>query len=267
MPKFIQLLVMALLSPCALALPKNATAKDCSGVLSTQRPPLDYAISDYEGLFLELLLKVQSAVDMPTDRHEYLLTEILHLKAQVLNRTVQLLPLFLRVPDEQKRHRIIGSVYQILDSLGVSPEVYGLQIDQQNRLVIPLLPRLRAVANLPEPPYRPIGFLTSSRAPTRDLPEGLNRSIGFAPHTIRPTEDPKRHGGFLQRGFPPQNKNILIVADGETKAVYYVDLRLLTSAGAEFVGRSLQLNFNPEISEWVVEVKNLHNPSGKIGFH
>ena len=267
MPKFIQFLVMALLSPSVLALPKSTTAEDCLILLSTQPRPVDYAISDYEGLYLELLQKVQSAVDMPHDRHEYLLTEILYLKAQVLNRTAQLLPVLLRMPDQQKKVRVLASVYQILDSLGIPPEMYGLKLDPKNRLVIPRLSSSREPANLPEIPSTPIGFLTSSRAPARDLAKGLNRSIGFAPHILREIEYPKRNGGFLQRSFPPQNKNILIVADGETKTVYYVDLRLLTSAGAEFIGKTLQLNFNPEIAEWVVEVKNIHNPSGKIGFH
>lgn len=267
MPKFIQLLVMVLLSPSALALPKNATTKNCSDILATQRPPIDYAISDYEGLFLDLLKKVQFVVDMPPDRHEYLMTEILHMKAQVLNRTMQLMPLFVRITDTQKKVRVLASVYQILDSVGVSPAIYGLQLDKQNRLVIPLLPSLRDPQNLPELPSQPIGFVTSSREPARDLAEGFHRSIGFATHIIRDNEDPKRYGGFLQRGSSPQNKNILIVADGETKAVYYVDLRILTSAGAQFVGKTLQLIFNTEIAEWMVEVKNLDNPTGKIGFY
>jgi hypothetical protein len=267
MPKFIQFLVMVLLSPSALALPKNATTKNCSDILATQRPPIDYAISDYEGLFLDLLKKVQFSVDMPPDRYEYLITEILHMKAQVLNRTMQLMPLFMRITDRQKKVRILASVYHIIDSLGVSPEIYGLKLNEQNRLVIPLLPSLREPANLPELPSRPIGFVTSSREPARDLLEGIKRSIGFTPHTVRDNEDPKRYGGFLKRGSLRQNKNILIVADGETKAVYHVDLRILTSAGAQFGGKTLELIFNSEIAEWMVEVKNLDNPTGKIGFY
>jgi hypothetical protein len=260
MSKLIQLTLLLSLIPGAFA--HAAKSPDCSSVLKTQPRVIDYAASDLEGTFLALVEKVQSAAEVPAARREYFIRDVLNMKAALLNQIGDLLPFLLREKPE-----MIPTVYAMLDSIGVPPKIYGLEVDEKNRLVIPSLPPQGPRAgNDNEIQNAPIGFLKPSALPARDLEAGLHRSIGFADFSVRGEAAPLRRTGQIQRGIAKQNKSILIVADGETGKSYAADLRILTSAGAEIEGKKLALQFNPDIREWIVLVENLNNPTGKIGF-
>jgi hypothetical protein len=260
MSKFIQLALFVSLIPGAFA--HAAKSPDCSALLKTQARAVDYAASDLEGTFLALVEKVQSAGEIPAARREYFIRDVLNMKAALLNQIGDLLPFLLREKPE-----MIPTVYAMLDSIGVPPKLYGLEVDEKNQLVVPALPpQGPSAANDNEIQNAPIGFLKPSSQPRRDLGDGLHRSIGFADFTVRGEAPPQRRTGQIQRGLAKQNKSILIVADAETGKTYAADLRILTSAGAQTEGKKLKLQFNPDIREWVVLVENLNNPTGKIGF-
>lgn len=271
MSNIIAIALLLVISQGALAKTMKYPARDCSLLLSPDAPALDFALSDLEGSFLELVKKVQNAGQVPADRVDPFIKDVLNMKASLLNDIFGLLPMVMLSTDEgPKRARVIGLFYQILDSLGVPPQIYGLAANEKGQIVIPQVPQqIREAMNRPAPEVvnNPIGFVKPSSIDDGEAaPEGTHRSVGFGPQTLEDYPLPDRQTGFIQRTLLPQNKLIMIVIDREKNAYYHVDLRLLTSAGGQGDGRTFQLQFNPEIREWIVLVTNQNNPGGRIGF-
>lgn len=258
----IRVMVLLLLSQGAQARIQEETAEKCAQLLSQQPSPLDYAVSDLEGLFLTLVQKVQSVHQVPASRREIFIKDILNMKAEALNRVMSILPMV-------KKAETLDSIYLIIDSLGVPPAMYGLTLDPQTHEVVSSMAKSgrRAKAETEaEVVNRPIGFVTFAKSAGRDLPEELHRSIGFGPQRIDLHAPPKRLTGKFSRSVSPENKELLIVTDPETNSVYQVSIKILTSSGADLQDKTYRLEFNREMLEWIVRIENLNNPTGHIGF-
>lgn len=258
---FIRFAVLLCISQSAFARVTTEEEREaCAQFLSQSSRPIDYAFSDLEGLFFDLIKKVQASNEVPQDRAEFYVKDVLSMKAQVLNNVMYLLAAV-------EKPETLGSIYQMLDSLGVDPEMYGLKLDDQNRLMMPKRdPAPANVKKVRPVNKRTIGFLKLSPTPLRDLPEGLHRSIGFGPQHVEGYAPPARVTGQIRRAVSPKNQNIMIFTDGETKSVYQADRRILNLFGVEFENQKYTLQFNNEMSEWVVVVENLANPTNRIGF-
>jgi|GEM_PF-3286363 len=267
MSKFIFMGFVYLLSQGALAKSLNTNASNCADMLEPQAPILDYALSDLEGTFFDLVQKVQNFDEISPSRHEYLIKDILSMKANVLNQITNVLPMVIQSSkDHPKRARVLASIYQIIDTFGLPPAMYGLKLDAQSRVITPETPPF-PTSETPAPEMStPIGFLQANPTPRRDLPEGMYRSIGFSAHEISVSVPPARETGYIRRGMAKENPNIMIIADSETNNIYYIDIRIMTSSGAQVEGKKMQLNFSPEDREWIVLIENINNPVGRIGF-
>jgi len=252
-------IAMSLLCITRGALAKDTTeeAARCAQLLSNPTP-VDYALSDLEGLFFDVVKKAQSGDELTPARAEAYIKDFLNMKAQLLNRIMQLLPV-------TQKPEMVASIYQMLDTLGVPPAVYGLKLDEQGHLLKqgPTYPSEPLPAETRGPS---IGYLNMGEFQYRDLPEGLHRSIGFGAQRVEREALPERVTGMIQRMISKKDPNVLIVYDGEKKVAYAANLQLLHLGGIRLDTHTYQLQFNQEYHEWVVVIENLANPSGKIGF-
>lgn len=247
------------ISPLALAKDTTEESKLCVQFLT--RPnvkPIDYAASDLEGLFFDLIKKVQAANEVESAHAVSYVKEVLALKAQILNNVFRLLPTV-------EKPETLDSIYQMLETLGIPPKSYGLVIDKQNRITRKG-PSFKLEFPPPEEPGPSIGFVNFGKNETRDLPDWLHRSIGFGPQHVELDAPPPRATGSIHRTVSENDPRTLIITDGETNTTYKVDLRVLSIFGFELDNHRYQLEFNPEVYSWVVTDENLSNPSGKIGF-
>lgn len=259
-------LVRIAIAVSLLSIAQGASAKDtskevqshCSKLLTSQPTTADYALSDLEGMFFDVIKKMQAADELTPARVEAYIKDILNMKAQVLNRALQLLPV-------AQKPETVASIYQILETFGIPPGFYGLEINKEGQLVRHG-PTYKIGPIPPEENGPHIGFVSLGHKPYRDLPQGLSRSIGFGPERIESEAHPERMTGFIQSMVSPKDPNMLIIYDGEKKVAYAANLQFLHLGGIELNDRTYQLVFNQDIGEWIVAVENLANPSGKIGF-
>lgn len=252
-------IAMSLLCISQGALAKDTTeeAARCAELLS-KPTAVDYALSDLEGLFFDVVKKAQDGDHLTPSRAEAYIKDFLNMKAQLLNRIIGLLP-------AAEKPEMVASIYQMLDTLGVPPALYGLKLDEQGHL-LKQGPTYKS-GPLPAETRGPsIGFVNMGEFQYRDLPEGLHRSIGFGPQRVESDPLPDRVTGMIQRMISKKDPNVLIVYDGEKKIAYAANLQLLHLGGIQIGDHTYQLEFNQEYQEWVVVVQNLANPSGKIGF-
>jgi hypothetical protein len=262
-----RLIVLVLFSQGVLAKAPQGTNKDCSFLLLTQASPLEYELSDAEGVYLELIQKVQSIYEIRTERMESYIKDILALKAQVLNAFIYLIPrVNMQFESGPEKARVLSSIFQMITYLGVSPKSYGLEMDEQFAVTAPIIPISLKKKSKTYTRDAPIGFVASPQASDRDLPDELKRSIGFGEHQISSIHLPLRMIGRIQLDISTANKEILLVSDPETKNVYKAHLRVLTSMGGKTEHLTYTLDFKPAIGEWIVKVDNLNNPEGHIGF-
>ncbi len=254
----------------------TVNGQSCAEILSppktepAQYTQLDYVMSDLEGLFYIYIQKLQGADDVEASRTDSFLKDLLSMKAEILNEVVSLLPFVLNADiDEAKQGRMVNSIYQIVDSMGIPTSVYGLSLDEHGNVVSPNKKKARKKsAPTPavkiSPNKRTIGFIAGS-GPASDLPENLHRSIGFKAHEIRGEAPPLRSTGEIKRVLT-HGETSLVITDGETGKVYSIPLTRLLLMEAQLDGQKIKLEFNPDISEWIIAVENLNNPSGRIGF-
>lgn len=253
------------------------TSKDpeeCAQALSSSGPipVLNYAMSDLEGLFFAYLAKLQAYENVSTAGADLYAKEVLSMKAEVLNRVGDLLPHAALSPmPETQRSRMISSIFQMIDTLGMPSKIYGFEVNEEGRPVLPVSEKAReAFAKNSKtqdlvPAKNPIGFLPGKPA-TRDLPEHLKRSIGFRAHEIREHDRPQRTVGLIARQLVGEKNDVLLVIDRENSVSYAIPLVQLQVTSLEVPGRRYELQYNQEIREWVVIAQNLNNPTGRIGF-
>ncbi len=242
---------------------------DCTALLSNRASPVDFELSDLEGSFLGLVQMAQTG--SAPERSEYFVRDLLNSKADVLNQVTDVLPkVAMGMPEGAARTRALGTLYRMVETLGIAPATWGLKLDNQTNLVSIAVParntsKIKPVKE-PEVPNNPIGFVTPVNAGQTDVPEGFHRTIGFGAHRLVAHDQPLRKTGQITYAVHPKHKTILMVSDNETKEIYAVDMRIMTAPGALTENNRLSLDFNPDVGEWIINVENLANPTGKIGF-
>ncbi len=227
---------------------------------------LDYAISDLEGLFFTFLDHLQRSDEIEPARVEFFLKDALNLKAQVLNRALAILPPLMRARiDNARKTQLANSVYIMIDTLGVSPGSYGLELDDDRNVKVPDmtdLPPAEESHSLPIAKSQ-IGFVFVE-GPDSELPDHVHRSIGYGPLTLNVDLLPARQAGFIHRAMKEEGQ--LIIVDGEQRLGYQFPIQLLSFHTFQGDGKIYRLGFNQQIFNWVVTVENTNNPEGRIGF-
>lgn len=250
--------------------------KSCGDLLTVEAPAkpqytsLDYAMSDLVGLFFTYLEKMQNVNETPPSRFEYVLKDMLSMKAEILNDVVMILPqVAVSSMDESRKNLLLNTLYQIIDTMGIPAQVYGFQVDDKGNLSFPGKQRPQdggfKTFTIAEKSRPAIGFLGGHVA-GRDLPDGEHRSIGFGKQTIRGEQPPARVTGSIQRSISKENPAYILIIDGETGIVYNLPIKLVGAQGGKAGDKAFNLDFNNEVKEWFVLVQNLNNPEGKIGF-
>lgn len=206
----------------------SVNGKSCGELLTVTAPAktyteLDYAMSDLEGLFFKYLEQMQNIDQTPESRLEYAFKDLLNLKAEILNDVISVLPyVAVSTMEEARKNKLLNSVYQIIDTMGIPAKVYGFQVAEDGSLSFPGKRRPQNTMKVVSisPAKEAIGFL-GGKSPSRDLPDGEHRSIGFGTHTISGEKAPARVGGSIQRSVADdgQEKQLLII-DGETGTIY-----------------------------------------------
>jgi hypothetical protein len=253
----------------------NMNDKSCSDLLTNKAPeqprtPLDYHISDLEGLFFTYLAKMQTANEVPGPRLQYFLKDVLSMKAEILNDVTSILPYVAASPmDEGRRANLLNSIYEIVETMGVPGSIFGFKIDEDGTLLVPRKKqpkkRARAAQAVFVAKNEAIGFL-GGLPPERDLPGGTHRSIGFGTYNINREKPPQRKGGAIQRSISDNKPDQVVILDGETGGMYVLPIARVGFSGGQVDGKVYRLDFNKDTVEWVVTVENLNNPTGRIGF-
>jgi hypothetical protein len=203
---------------------------------------------------------------------------MLSMKAEILNDVFSILPYVTAFPmEEARRDRLLNSLYQIVDTMGIPGDIYGLEVGEDGQARFPEKkhsenPTEESVPAKTAPPKTvsvaktgAIGFLAGP-PPQRDLPDGVHRSIGFGAHKINEEKPPRRKGGFIQRSVSNDNPDRIMILDGETGDMYVLPVSRVAFLGGQIDGKVYRLDFNADTLEWIVAVENLNNPSGRIGF-
>lgn len=258
---------MPILIAVLLFVSQGAWAKDalleeklCKQLLVQKAQPIDYDASDLEGQYFALLEKVQNIKYVSSERMQFYIEEILSMKAYLLNQMGKLVT-------SVEKPETLRSIYQMLFSLGVPPQNYGLQMDAMGRMVRYRMgpsAQSQSIDQIAE--MNPIGFLKNGKAPTRDLPDWQHRTIGFGAQSVELYAPPERATGSIRMDVSPQDPGTLIVVDEEKGVRFEVDMQIMTTSGAEVEGHRYILGFNRDISQWVVIAENLNNPSNRLGF-
>lgn len=238
---------------------------NCEAYLQALQPTeFDFQVSDLEGLYLELLedaIMVAAGNDVSLDTMESFLKK----KATVLNR---LIPITAQLRNGKKSLLPLEQIYKMLESLGVSPKGYGLQLAENGRAEFipredPEEPEEPSQASVEQPvERRPIGFIPMLRDPRDD--DFPRRSIGFHPFEKKQRDKlPRRIGRLrIQAGADPATVKIV---DPVQQLSYDVPLDVLQMGSAMSDEKSFSLVFDDEFY-WILSYKNLSNPTGAIGF-
>lgn len=254
----------------------NTNDKSCGDLLTTKAPeqpktPLDYEMSDLEGLFFTYLAKMQAANEVSPSRLQYFMKDMLSMKAEILNDVMSILPYVAASPmDKARQARLLDSIYQIIDTMGIPASIYGFKIDKNGTVRFPKKTqrkkRLQTAQAMSDAKTETIGFLGGDLAPERDLPDGIHRSIGFGTHNISGEKPPQRKGGAIQRSVFGDKQEQIMILDGETGEMYALPILRVGVLGGQVDGTVYRLDFNKDTLKWVVAVENLNNPTGRIGF-
>ena len=256
--------------------------ESCAAALMARRipRPLDYAASDLEGSFLELMREA-AALETPGPRgRDADMERFLNQKAFMLNTLAEsAMPLVLDQATTGRSRIGAAELVGMLITLGVSPEMYGLTLDTKTGragLHPQVLARLTAPpaeartvkrARVPRPiaERAAIGFVPSGGEGEPELPPYLKRTVGFAPTKIERSEKPpERRGGALDFA-DGSREDALKVIDREKGGE--VEASLARLHVFEYVGaaKTMRLKFSPE-DGWFVAFESTVNPEGKIGF-
>ncbi len=238
--------------------------------LEAQAPkPFDYAVSDLEGLYLAI---VEEAKDLNV-KDEKAMERFLKRKATFLNH-LGVLASKLRYDFSSGSQVKIGidQIANMLLSIGVSPQIFGIEVDSSFGLSIHpnaqafdqrahggMVGSRKAVKN------PPIGFIHFDSEKEDPLPSHRHRTIGFAPQKVESYDPPKRVGGQIRFHVNYEDDSVLIVdLEGGTRVE--VKLSVMQDNGFENEDRVFHLSFAQDQSEWLVSFESKVNPDGKIGF-
>lgn len=220
-----------------------ANQNDCDGLLVGQANEFEFAVSDLEGLYLDL---VHSAGDLAaqTQPNPRLVEIFLKKKAEFLNDLIAI------VMGVQKSPAVDVEVLRMMAlSVGVPPEALRFELRDRD------LPNTKF-----QDPIK-IGFNQSGDLLSTPEPR---RSIGFGALIELPHEQPLRSGGLMQF-LEIRDKGILVVVDLENNKPYAAPYTILHAMSVETDEKAMELTFDPRRG-WFVAFQNLLNPDGKIGF-
>lgn len=244
----------------------NMDIASCAKLLeSVNAPtPFDFAISDLEGLYIELL---EDSVELSSPEI------FLKKKAEFFNRLNAVFPKLLRdnIRNENPAIPLVQLVNMMM-SLGVGPEFYGLKLDENSQISIDKKVYQSALSQSPssrKPAAKPenkksIGFVEFRGEGEEPLPAYLRRSVGFAPFRVERRESPKRRGGQLKFEVL-SDQTALRVIDSEENVIYELPLEALQTVFYESDVKKMGLKFDPN-QGWIVAFESLVNPDGVIGF-
>lgn len=262
-----KLILLAFSTLSILFTPTQGVARsyevDCQKLLMRAKTakPLDFAISDLEGLYLEIVQDTIELSNHPSSEGAPYQTYFKK-KAQFLNDAIGVI-LQIRFMDPQELPEVNYTQFaQMFFSLGVDPKMYGLTPDKNGdfQLSIGKTKKSKATASEPFVESRAIGFIHFPKSESQKP-----HSIGFATWKTPEQETPIRAGGRI--GFEPlPSRNLLLVGDFENTVAYEVSVGLLRSFQYKGEDLSFEITFDKQQGQWIVAFENHNNPTGKIGF-
>ncbi|MEK6555094.1 MAG: hypothetical protein AABZ31_07640 [Bdellovibrionota bacterium] len=251
--------------------PKNM---NCANLLAAAVPAaaseFTYEVSDFEGLFLDILTDTALAHQIPAAKQAYAAEEFLKKKASFLNQAIYIVR-------QMRSHQARGirspltaeQVFNMIISLGVDPSMYGVEINEEKQEIV-VLPFEEGPKNVVadeqkvDPRAEYIGFIATKNASERDLPDHLKRAVGFGRSAISREAGPQRRTGGLE--FQIGSNNEVIVIDLSKKLKYTVESARLSAGAVQTDEKLMKLAFSQSRNSWFVAFKNLANPEGHIGF-
>jgi hypothetical protein len=237
---------------------------DCDGHLTgatnTAANEFEFAVSDLEGLYLELV-EDAGKLALLTEPNTRAIETYLKKKAQFLNDIVPIIGNMQASPSIN-----LNVLYMMVTSVGAPGEAYGFAVDQQGQLrfVPPVRMRDQSRGHFQEPIR--IGFEDHIHEPTKAFLTP-NLSIGFGPQVVVPEAVPLRQGGQLIITRMPNNTSLFVVIDMEKglKKAYVAPVQILTAMSVHTAEKAMNLEFAPG-KGWFISYTSLLNPEGKIGF-
>lgn len=265
-----------LLQP-TIQLTVNMDIASCAKLLESLNAPspADYAISDMEGAYVELL-KDATALSSSDVRNKDRQMEIfLKKKADFLNRLNAVFPKLIYDHFANGEASIpLSQLVNMILSSGVATESYGIKLVDDSQISIDQrtyhsamamgAPRPQTLSTKSARKKRAIGFVELQGEEEEALPAHLHRSIGFHPFRIERHEDPKRKVGQLDFEMLADEKT-LRVKDHQENTVHELSLEVLQTLVYETDSKKMGLTFDPR-EGWIVAFESLVNPDGVIGF-
>ncbi len=124
-----QILLCLHYSICSRAAGKSP--KECEAALTTQASRLDYEVSESRRNLPSPARENHGLPELDSSRRAPFIEDTLNLKADILNTIGDLLPYVLRnAANEDKKVRALTSIYEMLDTIGIPPKIFGLKINK-----------------------------------------------------------------------------------------------------------------------------------------
>jgi len=253
---------------------KGTRAISCTDLLAPvvgpAASPFEYAVSDFEGLYLDIISDIAQSGQIRANRVNKFAEDFLNKKATFLNQAIYVVrQMTLNQMQGQQSPTTPEQVFSMIASLGVDPTMYGLVInkEQQIELKVPAKPSNIATKNNTEVAGEGqgfVGFIDPKGSNERDLPAHLQRAVGFGREGISREEAPQRKTGLLKFSLDEKTK-LLVVVDMSSRLQYAVDSKMLATSGAQTDDKIMRLQISQDNS-WFVSYENTANPKGIIGF-
>lgn len=237
--------------------------------------PFEFFVSDTEALYLEIISDIAQFESVSPEKHPYFFESFLNKKSELLNNIIQIVRRFKSNSHFEAQSKIkLTQIYNMLFSLGIDPELYGLNSNSSNQAQLKVERKQKkkelkkGIAPTPSENMGFIGFLEP-----KDL-SGENNSkktkglgyIGFLPQPPKEEQLPHRQIGQIAIEYD-QETNFLKITDSQNNIEYIVARTDLARAQVKISGKQMTLTFNSKSKSWFVSFENLANPSGQIGFH
>lgn len=259
----------------AIQLTVNMDIASCMKLLeSLSAPsPADYAISDMEGAYVELLKDATALSSSDVQDKDRKMEIFLKKKADFLNRLSAVFPNLIYDHFANGEASIpLSQLVNMILSVGVATESYGIKlvddsqisIDQRTYHSAMAMGAPQLLSTKPQKKKRTIGFVELQGEEEEVLPAHLHRSIGFHPVKVERHEDPKRKVGQLNFEMLADEKTFR-VKDHHENTVYELSLEVLQALFYETDSKKMGLTFDPR-EGWIVAFESLVNPDGVIGF-
>jgi hypothetical protein len=254
---------------------KGTLAISCSDLLAPvvgpAASPFAYEVSDFEGLYLDILSDIAQSNQVRADRANKFAEDFLNKKAAFLNQAIYVVrQMTFNQMQGQQSPTTPEQVFNMIASLGVDPTMYGFVINKEQQI------ELRVPANKPsniatknnnevaDEGQGFVGFIDPKGSNERDLPAHLQRAVGFGREGISREEAPQRKTGLLKFSLDEKTK-LLVVVDMSSRLRYTVDSNMLAGTGATTDDKIMRLEFS-QGNSWFVSYENTANPKGIIGF-